>query len=268
MADKQFDFPRLIRVWLMFASRAAQTQFLTSWAGTLFLIGKLVRFFLYFIFLLTAMSSVKTLVGYRREEVIAFYLVFNLIEVSTQGLFRGVYWFRSLIVSGDFDYDLLRPLPSFFRPLFGWTDILDLITLPPLWAYFWWFVYQHQFAVSFSEVLLFSTLFINSLIVGFSFHLIFSSVSVLTTQIDPLVWIYRDLTMMARFPTDIYQKSIQTFLTYFVPVVILITVPAKALLGLISWPGAVGFFALSLVFLLVSGIFWQQALKKYTSASS
>lgn len=262
------DFKRLVKIWLMYASRAAQSQLLTSWSGILFLIGKLVRFFLFFIFIFTVMSSTPNLAGYNREQVVVFYLVFNLIETTTQCLFRGVYQFRSLVSSGDFDSDLLRPLPSFFRPLFGWTDILDLITLPPLWIYLFWFLGKNYLFPSYFNLFLFLLLFGNSLFLGFSFHLFFSSVSVLTTQVDPLVWIYRDLTMMARFPTDIYQRSIQFFLTYLVPVVILITVPTKALLGLISWPGVISFFLLSLIFLWLAVIFWRYSLKNYSSASS
>jgi len=259
---------RLVKIWLMFASRAAQSQLLTSWSGVLFLFGKLVRFFLYFVFLFTIMSSTKTLVGYNREQVVIFYLIFNLVEITSQCLFRGVYQFRSLVVSGDFDFELLRPLPSFFRPLFGWTDILDLITLPPLWAYFFWFISNNLPPVVLSNLILFLLLFGNSILIAFSFHLFFSSVSILTTQIDPLVWTYRDLTTMARFPTDIYQKTIQLILTFIVPVVVLITIPAKALFGLLSWRWIVLSFLLGIVFLRFSVSFWQYSLKRYSSASS
>ena len=127
---------RLIKIWLMVASRAAQTQLLTGWGGIIFLLGKIVRFLLFFVFLFAVLGSAQTLAGYSREQVILFFLVFNIIDISVQFLFRGVYQFRPLVVSGEYDLDLLKPLPSFFRPLFGWADILDFITLIPLWIYF------------------------------------------------------------------------------------------------------------------------------------
>ncbi|MGB9911382.1 MAG: ABC-2 family transporter protein [Microgenomates group bacterium] len=88
-------------------------------------------------------------------------------------------------------------------------------------------------------------LFFNALILAFAFHLFFCSVCVLTTEIDHLVWVYRDLTSMARFPTDIYNKGIRIILTFTIPVIILITVPAKALLGILSWWGVMGSFLLA-----------------------
>ena len=40
----------LTKIWLMFSSRAAQAQLLTHWGSFLFLIGKVVRFLLFFVY--------------------------------------------------------------------------------------------------------------------------------------------------------------------------------------------------------------------------
>lgn len=259
---------RLIKIWLMVSSRAAQSQLLTSWAGILFLVGKIMRFLLFFVFLFTVLSSAKTLAGYTREQVILFFLIFNLVDISVQFLFRGVYQFRPLVVSGNYDLDLLKPLPSFFRPLFGWTDILDFITLVPLLVYFVWFVFAHQFFVAPLALILFFLLLVNSLILAFAFHLFVCGVCILTTEIDHLVMVYRDLSNMARFPTDIYQKGIQYILTFTIPVIILITVPAKALMGFLSWQWMGLSFLISGVALFGSLKFWRYVLTRYSSASS
>lgn len=259
---------RLLKIWLMISSRAAQVQLLTHWAGVLFLIGKVVRFLLFFVFLFMVLSSTNTLSGYSRSEVIFFFLVFNLVDVMVQFLFRGVYQFRFAVVSGNYDLDLLKPLPSFFRPIFGWTDILDALTLVPLWGYFTWYIFHYGIFPDFGLLFLFLLLLINALVIAFAFHLFVCAVCVLTTQIDHLVWVYRDLTGMARFPTDIYQKWLQWILTFTVPVVILFTIPAKALMGFLSWEWVVFSLGLGAVFLFLSLRFWQFSLKRYSSASS
>jgi ABC-2 type transport system permease protein len=258
---------RLFKVWLIQSKNAAQTQLLTSKGGMIFLIGKVFRFLLYFVFLFSVLSGAGGLAGYTAPQAIMFFLVFNIIDVVVQFLFRGVYVFRPLVVSGNFDLDLLKPLPSFFRPLFGWTDILDLITLLPLSGFTIWYIFAHQLAGA-GGILLFSLLILNSVLVGFSFHLIVCGVGVLTTEIDHLVWIYRDLTAMARFPTDIYSKGVKAALTFVVPVIVLITVPAKALMGLLSAGWILASFLFSLVLVLLSLKFWRWSLKRYTSASS
>jgi len=259
---------KLIKIWLMYTLNALQSDLLTTWAGVLFIIGKIVRFLLFFVFLFAILSAAKTLAGYNREQVIFFFLVFMLVDAMVQFLFRGVYHFRSLVVSGDYDLDLLKPLPSFFRPIFGHTDLADFVTLIPLWVYFLWFVFTNHLFTGIGDLILFFLLLFNSLILAFAFHLFICAICVLTTEIDHLVWVYRDLTSMARFPTDIYQKAIQGILTFTIPVVILITVPAKALLGLLSWPWIALAFGISGLFLWGSLKFWRYALSKYSSASS
>jgi len=263
---KAFLF-RLAKVWLIMTLQAFQSQLLTHWGSILFLLGKIVRFLLFFVFLFTVLGQRRSLAGYNREEVILFFLVFNLVDISIQFLFRGVYHFRSRVVRGDYDLDLLKPLPSFFRPIFGFSDILDLITLFPLWLFFLWFVSTSNL-FSLSQFLTFSILFLNSLILGFAFHLFVCAVCLLTTEIDHLIWVYRDLTNMARFPTDIYQKGLRFILTFTIPVIVLITFPAKALLGLLSFRTATFAFLASSSLLLASLKFWRFALSRYSSASS
>lgn len=259
---------RLLKVWFLLSKIAAQSQLTTSVAGVLFIIGKIIRFLFFFVFLFAVLSNTKNLAGYSREQVVIFFLVFNLVDVSTQFLFRGVYHFRPLVVSGDYDLDLLKPLPSFFRPIFGWTDILDFMTLIPLLIYTVWFIIRHQLFSGVGNLIIFFLLFLNSLVLAFAFHLFVCAVCVLTTEIDHMVWVYRDLTNMARFPTDIYNKGIQSILTFTIPVVILITVPAKALMGLLSWPWIVISFIISGLVLWGTLLFWRYALKQYSSASS
>jgi len=117
MEDKEnFKFQisnfKLLRIWFMVAKMAARTYLLNLLATLLFLVGKVVRFLLFFAFLFAVLSSNNTLAGYNREQVIFFFLVFNLVDIMVQFFFRGVYQ---------------------FRPIFGWTDIFDFITLIPLW---------------------------------------------------------------------------------------------------------------------------------------
>ncbi|MCL5090785.1 MAG: ABC transporter permease [Patescibacteria group bacterium] len=259
---------KLLKIWWRISVLAAETELLTNWSGVLFIIGKIIRFVFYFAFLFTVLSGINNLAGFSREQVILFFLVFNLIDIATQGLFRGVYHFRPSVVSGNFDLDLLKPWPSFFRPIFGWADVLDFITLFFLTGYFLYFIFIHHFAVSPLSLVIFILMIANSLILGLAFHLLVCSFGILTLEVDYLVWLYRDLTGMARFPTDIYPRAVQNILTFAIPVVIVFSVPTKVLLGMLSWPMIFFFFFIGFFSLVLSVFFWKYALKRYSSASS
>lgn len=264
----QYGLKKIIRVWWRVTLLAVQSQLLNVAATILFVIGKIIRFAFYFIFLFQILSSSKSLAGYSLQEMTIFFLVFNLVDILAQALFRGVYHFRPLIISGDYDLDLLKPMPSFFRPIFGMADIFDFITLFPLVIFIIYFILTNHFLDNPMQILLFLLLLANSLIVAFSFHLFVCAVCVLTTEIDHLVWVYRDLTNMARFSTDIYPPAVQYVLTFTIPVVILMTIPAKALLGILSWPMMVVSLAIGGLALWGAWRFWHYALSRYSSASS
>ncbi len=253
--------------WLM-AKMVVLPDLVQPSAAILFIIGKVARFLFYFVFLFYIVSGINNFVGYTRVEVIWFFLVFNLVDVTIQFLFRGVYHFRYLVVSGNFDLELLKPLPSFFRPLFGHVDIMDFITLIPLIGFSIWYVINHQLAGSLINVVYFLLLFTASIFIGFAFHLFVSSICVLTTEIDHLVWVYRDVTAMGRFPTDIYRGAVRFLVVFVIPVVLLITFPAKALLGRLSaWQVGLS-LSTSLILSFLSLKFWYWSLKRYSSASS
>lgn len=259
---------QMMKIWFLMAKNAAQEQLLTSFGGILFILGKILRFLFLIIFLVTVLSQSKTLAGYTKEQVIMFFLIFNIVDVIAQFLFRGAYHFRPLITSGNYDLDLLKPLPSFFRPIFGYTDILDLITLIPLLIISAWYLFSHQLFSTVPNLILGLLLLLNSCFIAFSFHLLVCAIGIITLEVDHLLWIYRDVTSMARFPTDIYGQLVRFLLTFTIPVIFLFTVPAKALMGLLSWPWVIFAFVISGIFLWGSLKFWRYALTHYSSASS
>jgi len=257
-----------LRIWLAIARMVVLPDLISPWSAVLFIIGKVFRFIFFFAFLFAVLSSSGSLAGYSREEVILFFLVFNLVDITIQFLFRGVYTFRYLLISGAFDLDLLKPLPSYFRPLFGRADFMDLTTLIPLIGFFIWFVVRYQLVAGLGGWLVFLLLFGASLLLGFAFHLLVCSVGILTTEVDYLILVYRDLTAMARFPTDIYQGAVRFFITFIFPVVLLMAFPAKGLLGLLSFRNTAVAFIVAVFSAWLSLKFWYWSLRHYSSASS
>ena len=108
---------------------------------------------------------------------------------------------------------------------------------------------------------------LNALIIALAFHIIIVAVGILTTEIDSALWLYRDFTQMGRIPVDLYQEPVRAILTFVIPVAIMTTVPAKILLGMLSWQIFPAIFAFSLAFLFASLKFWKFSLKNYTSVS-
>ena len=235
-------------------------------ALSVFLVGKIFRFIFFFGFLYFLLLGSGSLAGYTSNQIVFFFLTFNLIDVITQFLFREVYNFRPMIINGDFDLVLARPFNPLFRVLMGSADVIDLITIPPL-------IIATIYVGSLLHPTLLSTfyfliLLLNGFIIATAFHIIVLAFAIVTLEIDHTVMIYRDLTSLGRLPIDIYKQPLQAFLTYLVPVGIMITLPAKALMGLVGPGGILLAFFVGIVAMLISLKFWNYALTKYSSASS
>ena len=233
-------------------------------SSILFLIGKFARFGLFIGFLLALKSSITDLSGYSFDQLVVFFLIYNLFDLVGQIFYRGIYWFRSEIISGDFDFRLTKPINPLFQILTSYTDFLDipllilvLIMLAINWP-----------QVTLVQNLTFVLVSLLSVIILTAVHVLVASIGVITTAVEHTIWIFRDLATMARVPIDIYVNPIRIALTYFIPIGLIFTVPAKVLFGAVSSGFLLLAFALAIGFYLFALGIWRYALTRYASASS
>ncbi len=262
------NIEKYFRIWWKMTLLSFTVDVTNRFAAILFLAGKLLRFLFFLFFLILLVSRTKTLAGYDVNQVVFFFLTFNLVDIIVQLFLRGVYHFRSLLVTGNFDFILLQPIHPLFRSLASHTDVLDLMTLIPLVSYMIWFLASGKIVIALPGVIFYLILIICSFLIASAIHIMVLAVGVLTTEVDNVIWIYRDLSGMGRIPIDVYREWLRNFLIFVVPISVIMTFPAKALMGLLSWPWVIFSLFLAAVLLFLSLRFWNFALKKYSSASS
>jgi ABC-2 type transport system permease protein len=232
----------------------------------IFFLGKILRVLLSVFFIFYVMQGAKTLAGYTTNQVIFFFLTFTLIDALAQLFFRNVYTFRQMVVTGSFDLILSKPVNALFRILLGGMDIIDLATIPLyLGVLIWWGM---KLGPSLYGYMVFCFLVINSLIIAAAFHTFVVSFGIITFEVDHLIMIYRDVENMGRFPIDIYREPLKSILTFVIPLGIMLTVPAKAFMGLVSFTSIAVSVLISSFLFYASLRFWNFSLKKYSSASS
>lgn len=241
---------------------------LVSRFGAIFFFsGKILRFGFFLFFLLILVGKTKVIAGYNLWQVIFFFLTFNLVDLSAQLFLREVYRFRSMVVSGDFDLVLVKPVNPLFRVLAGGADFLDFLTIPPLLTLL---VYaaSKMGGITVEGVALYLLLYLNAMLLAVALHTLVASIGVLTTEVDNTIMLYRDLSSMGRIPVDLYREPIRAFLTFGVPVGVMMTFPAKALMHLLSFSSIAISFLLGAVLFWLSLRLWHFALRHYSSASS
>lgn len=229
----------------------------------IFILGKVIRFVFMFYLLFFIFSKTRVLKGYTFQEAALFYMIFNLIDTLSQIVFREVYRFRTLVVSGSLDTILLKPYHPFLRVLVGGVDILDMILLVPY--IFITFFFALKGPIIFLNFVSFLALFMNAIWIATSFHILVLALGVLTTEVDHTILIYRDITGLGRFPMAIYKEPIKSIFTFIIPVGIMTSFPSQALLGALSPTGFIVSFVISSILFYSAMSLWNYALKRYQS---
>ena len=228
------------------------------------MIGKLLRFAMFFMFVYYLVFNTKLLAGYTLPQTVIFYLTYNIVDSVAQLFFREVYRFRPLIMTGEFDTILVKPYHPFMRILIGGLDPMDAFITLMYILMLVYFVLQAG-PVTMIGIIGFIGLLLNALIISLAFHIAVLALGILTTEVDHTIMIYRDMTKMASFPIDIYQEPLRSIFTFVIPVGIMMTMPVKSLFGMVSPFIYVISLIITGVSLTLALYMWRKALQKYQS---
>lgn len=93
------------------------------------------------------------------------------------------------------------------------------------------------------------------------------ALAVLLVGADELDTVSFSVVELSRFPVQAYRQPLQTLLVV-VPVALLTTVPAEALLGRLAWWWLLASPVAAVVAVALAGVGWRGALRRYTGASA
>jgi len=255
---------KYLKIWLKTTNLSLQSHLATKGASLMYIIGKIIRFFFFVFLLVVVMGEKESLAGYDLGQIIIFFLIFNFLDMIAQILYRGIYHFRPQIISGQFDLTLVKPANPLFLILTADTDLLDI----PLLLIVLIMLLKQNIKIVFPNLLMFLIVLISAFVIITAIHIFTASVGIITTEVDHIIWVYRNLSLMGRVPVDIYIDSVRFLLTFITPIALIFTFPAKALLGFLNWSLVLYSLLFSIVFIFCSLKLWHYALKQYSSASS
>ncbi|HLD51226.1 hypothetical protein A3K34_01090 [candidate division WWE3 bacterium RIFOXYC1_FULL_40_10] len=259
---------KYLKVYKIFGSNVLSSLFASSLDFLLLLIGKLVIFYILMFWVNSMFRHVSDLNGYSRDQVIVFFAVSFLMDKLIQVFFyRGFQLLPGWINEGDFDRLLLLPANSLFLSAFRITDWNDILVMIPIL----FVLVSKLFTVGGFSLLsmpIFLMFVFLGLSVAFCFFTIVSSLAFRFIKIEAIMRIYRDFMYLAKFPPEVFSLGWTVLLTSVVPIFIIVSLPAKAVLGLLTWPWVcTGFGSLAMLFVVAIKA-WKWGLHGYSSVGS
>jgi ABC-2 type transport system permease protein len=172
------------------------------------------------------------------------------------------------IRSGSFDYVLLKPIDaqvmvsaSRYEP---WK-VFDLLGALALVIYA--FVRRGE-GPALGDVAAGIVLFVAGALAMYSLWIACAAFAFWVGRLDNLIYLLGSIFDTARWPVQVFPGLWRIVFTFVVPVALMTTFPAMALLGTLDMRTAAATVAGSLLMLVASRLVWRAAIRSYTSASS
>lgn len=262
------ELERYLRIW----RRAVAMHFGTIVASrsdfVFFFVGKMVRMGFFLVFFLSIFGVAPTVAGYSEGEVLLFFATMNLIDVLIQiSWYRGFFLLPRMVTSGDFDFMLTKPVSPLFMIAFHIFDFLDLTTLPVALVLLW-YAFSLLPPLGALQWVWYALFLANALALAFAINMTLAAMTFWAVRSSNLWGVFRDLMYVLRFPPEIFPHGVRMFLTYVVPMLVIVSFPVKAAIGRLAPASGIYGLAISVAALVLATKLWHRGLRAYSSASS
>lgn len=172
------------------------------------------------------------------------------------------------IRSGAFDYVLLKPVDAqvmISTSRFDPWKILDLIGAVGLAVYALWLRGETP---AITDIALGILMFLSGVLAMYGLWIVCASTAFWVVRLDNLTFLLGAIFDVARWPVQVFRGVWRIVFTIVIPVAVMTTYPAMALLGRLDAQTAFATFGGAVVLLAISRLVWRAAIRSYTSASS
>lgn len=238
-----------------------------------FFIGFLAFFMIQFggiAFIALVFQQIPDLLGWSFFDLLFIYGFAN-IPRGLDHMFTDYLWLLAgnVIVNGEFDRYMLRPIHPLFQIVAqkfqpdGIGEVIIGIILVVYASIRSNIVYTPGKIVIFIAMLFFATLIYTSI------KLFLASLAFWLKRSQSILFMFYQMSDFAKYPLEIYQKFIRTFITYIVPFALTAYIPASYFLGTSTLMESLGKMVIISVIALTLGLVtFQKGMKQYESVGN
>jgi ABC-2 type transport system permease protein len=111
-------------------------------------------------------------------------------------------------------------------------------------------------------------LFLVACAILYSLWILTVTAAFYVVRIDNLTFLFTAIFDAARWPSSVFKGALRVFFTFVLPLAVMTTFPAEALLGRLPPIALVEAVGGAVVFAVISRLVWLRGMRAYTSASS
>jgi ABC-2 type transport system permease protein len=219
--------------------------------------------------LYVAFSQRPAIAGWSYEQALVVVGWFTLLKGVLDGAINpSLITVVSQIRQGTLDFTLLKPADAQFLVSTAKFEIWRVIDILAAAGIITWAFVQIGEAPRPAHIALSLALIGSGTLVLYSLWILVVSAAFWVVRLDNLTYLFNSILDFARWPVSVFKGAFRLVFTFVIPLALMTTYPAEALLGRIEARTAALAIAGALAFALASRLLWTRAISRYTSASS
>lgn len=169
---------------------------------------------------------------------------------------------------GTLDFLLLKPADSQFLVSTAKFEVHRVVDALAAFAIFAIAFARMGRAPSLFDVALSTMLLFFAALVLYALTTLVVAAAFWVVRLDNLTYLFSSVLDFARWPVDVLRGAWAFVFTYVIPVAVMTTFPAEALLGSLDVRSAITVALVSMTLAAFARSIWVRAIRRYTSASS
>ena len=211
----------------------------------------------------------QTIAGWDQPSALIVMAYFMAVKAVMEGMVTpSLVTLVEKIRSGAFDYVLLKPIDAQFIVSTAGYEPQKAIDLLGAIALTCFAFNQLGFWPTVPQIAVGLVLLVAGVLAMYSLWIVCAAASFWVVRLDNLIYLLMAIFDTARWPIHVFRGAWRLVFTFLIPVAVMTTFPAMALLGRLSMRTTLLTLAGSLAMLIVSRMIWRAAIRNYTSASS
>lgn len=214
-------------------------------------------------------GQVESIAGWTKNEVLALSLVGSMFNSFLWWwIYPSVLHFTETIRTGQFDFYLTKPVnPRFLISIsrFEFDNYARVFVTLGLLIYL---CVSQSLPVSILSTIYCILLFFIGIFIYYCLFFMIATLCFWLTQIEELEQLFDTMATSGRYPTTIFHGGLRAIFFYVIPMAFVATFPVSVLLHKSGGELVVVGFVVATIFFLISQLFWNFALRHYSSASS
>ena len=260
---------RFINLWLAFFrnSLSRDMEYKMNFIMNLFIDS--IFYGSYFFLFSVIFSYVDTLGDFSKDAVIIFLIITYLTDSVFVFLFgSNTFQVNRMVVKGDLDLLLLRPINSLFFISFRYVAVYSIISIILLSGLLLRMTSVYPEPIGLINYLAFFISFSLGVLILYSLEFLVSCLVFWYKNFSVGGWLCSELTKYSRRPDSIYSGVLRKLLFSFFPMAMISSLPARMLIFGPNYYMLLTQLFITTFALLLTVFVWNRGLIRYDSASS